>query len=250
MTLKTALVGILAALVLLPRANATPGATVGAIVFGTGAAIICDHVVRSYMEATPDSDEAWYLVWHHVGPEDVAGFAAGTACAIPAAAAGAAVGLAVETTAVGASATAVGAGAVIVVGKGLQVATRALAPPAKRALGHVGNVMQPARQWYGQVKFGPLAPSTKLRTQHMEHLYAKQKGMDALCKVPLPSLYVGPPWKRRLNPEIHIDHRLPKAKGGTDDRSNLQLTFSEYNQKKGVLTGYELRSAKRRFCPV
>ena len=110
--------------------------------------------------------------------------------------------------------------------------------------------MQPARQWYGQVKFGPLAPSTKLRTQHMEHLYAKQKGMDALCKVPLPSLYVGPPWKRRLNPEIHIDHRLPKAKGGTDDRSNLQLTFSEYNQKKGVLTGYELRSAKRRFCPV
>ena len=83
MTLKTALVGILAALVLLPRANATPGAAVGAIVFGTGAAIICDHVVRSYMEATPDSDEAWYLVWHHVGPEDVAGFAAGTACAIP-----------------------------------------------------------------------------------------------------------------------------------------------------------------------
>ena len=32
--------------------------------------------------------------------------------------------------------------------------------------------------------------------------------------------------------------------------SNLQLTASEFNWKKGVLTGYELRSAKRRFCPV
>ena len=248
MALKTSLVGILAALVLLPNANATPGTATGAIVFGTGAAIICDHVVRSYMDVTPESDEAWYLVWHHVGPEDVAGFAAGTTCAIPAAAAGAAVGLAVEATVVGASATAAGTGVVIVVGKGLH---RALAPPTKRAMSHVRNVVQSAKRWYGQVKFGPVASSSiKLRRQHMEFLYEKQKGLDALCKVPLPPLYVGPLWKRKLNPKIHIDHRLPKARGGTDDLSNLQLTFSEFNLKKGTLTGYELRSAKRKFCTV
>ena len=112
------------------------------------------------------------------------------------------------------------------------------------------KLTQPAKQWYGQVKFGPVAPSTKRRTQHMEYLYAKQKGMDALCKVPLPPLYVGPPWKRRLNPAIEIDHKFPTAKGGTDARSNLQLTLQEYNRKKGVLTGYQLRSAKQCFCPV
>ena len=248
--LKTALVGILAALVLLPKANAAPGTAAGAIVGGTGAAIFCDHVVRSYMEATPESDEAWYLVWHHMGPENVAGFAAGTVCAIPGAALGAAAGAAVDATVVGVSVTAAGTVIVSVVGKGLQVASRAAAPHASRALGHAQKLTQTAKQWYGQVKFGPVAPANKLRTQHMEYLYAKQKGMDALCKVPLPPLYVGPPWKRRLNPAIEIDHKFPKTKGGTDARSNLQLTLREYNRKKGVLTGYQLRSAKQRFCPV
>ena len=81
----------------------------------------------------------------------------------------------------------------------------------------------------------------------MEHLYAKQKGMDALCKVRLPPLYVGLLWARRLNPAIHVDHRIPKARGGTDGLSNLQLTAA--NLKKGI-TGHELRSAKRSFCPT
>lgn len=240
----------LTALLLSNNVNATPGATVGAIVFGTGAAIICDEFVRSYMEPTPESDEAWYLVWHHVGTEDVAGFAAGTACAIPAAAAGAAVGLAIETAVVGASATAVSAGAIIIVGKGLHLAGRALAPAGRQALRQAQTVAQSGRQWYGQVKFGRVTPSTPLRNKYMVSLYNKQKGMDALCKVPLPPLYVGPPWNRRLNPQIHIDHRLPRAKGGTDIPSNLQLTAAVFNRKKSALTDYELRSAKRKFCPV
>ena len=84
----------------------------------------------------------------------------------------------------------------------------------------------------------------------MEPLYDKQKGMDALCKVPLPPLYVGPLWNRQLNPDIEIDHRLPKVKGGTDRPSNLQLTHRSYNRAKRDLTGYELRHAKTRFCPV
>ena len=101
--MKKSLIGALVALAVVPSANATPGAATGAIVFGVGASITCDRLVRSYMEVTPESDEPWYLVWHHVGKEDLAGFAAGTACAIPAAAAGAAVGLAAETTVVGTS---------------------------------------------------------------------------------------------------------------------------------------------------
>ena len=76
--MKKSLIGALVALALVPGANATPGTATGAIVFGVGASIACDHLVRSYMEVTPESDESWYLVWQHVGMEDLAGFAAGT----------------------------------------------------------------------------------------------------------------------------------------------------------------------------
>lgn len=75
--------------------------------------------------------------------------------------------------------------------------------------------------------------------------------MDGTCaKVPLPPLYVGPVWDRRFNLRVHADHRFPQAKGGTDVFSNLQAALGKFNQQKGVLTGYELRSAKRKFCPV
>ena len=242
--MKKSLIGALVALAVVPSANATPGAATGAIVFGVGASITCDRLVRSYMEVTPESDEPWYLVWHHVGKEDLAGFAAGTACAIPAAAAGAAVGLAAETTVVGTSVAVAGAGTVTLAAKGLDRATRALAPTAQVAV-------QPVRQWLGQIKFGPVASSwNPLRTKYMERLYAKQKGKDALCKVPLPPLYVGPLWSRKLNPAIHVDHKIPTAKGGTDHPSNLQLTAAKFNLKKGTKTGYELGWVKRRMCSV
>lgn len=250
--MRKALVGVLAALVLFPTANATPGAAAGAVVLGTGAAIICDHVVGSNMEATPESDEAWYLVWHHVGPEDVAGFAAGTACFIPAAAAGAAVGLAVETAVVGTSATALGAGTIVVVGKGLHRAGRTLAPRAtSHAAKYARTARQHAKRWMGQFKIGPVVrPSNPLR-KRLPEMYAKQRGMDGICrKVPLPPLYVGPVWKRRFNTQVHVDHWFPQSKGGADVFSNLRAALGKFNQQKSDLTGYELRSAKRRFCPV
>lgn len=249
--MKGALLGIIAATVLVPNAKATPGAVTGAAIFATGASIACDSLVRSYMEPTPESDAPWYFVWRHVGTEDIAGLGAGVACAIPAGAVGLAAGLAVDGWIAGASAIAAGAGAIILVGKGAQLASRVVSAPAKRAAARVRTATLRAEQWWGRVKFRPVAPSLNpLRTKHMEHLYAKQKGMDALCKVRLPPLYVGLPWARRLNPTIHIDHRNPKAKGGTDALSNLQLTAAEFNLKKGVLTGHKLRGAKRRFCPV
>ena len=92
--MRISLIVALVAILFARSANATPGATAGAFVFGVSAAVGCDHLVRAYMEDTPESDEPWYLVWYHVGTEDVAGFAVGTACAIPAGAVGAVVGLA------------------------------------------------------------------------------------------------------------------------------------------------------------
>lgn len=245
-----AFLAILALLVWLPNAKATPGTAIGAIVGGSGAAIACDHIVRSNMEASPESDEPWYRFWHHVGPEDLAGFAAGTVCAIPGAALGAAIGLGAEATLVGGSAYALGAIGVLAVGKGLHLGYRALALPARRALARASNVHRSVRRWYGQIRLGAVAPASKLRREYMERLYAKQKGMDALCNVSLPPLYVGPLWNPRLNPDIEIDHRIPRAKGGTDRPSNLQLTHRSYNRAKSDLTGRELRRAMTRFCPV
>ncbi|MDE0704942.1 MAG: HNH endonuclease signature motif containing protein [Rhodospirillaceae bacterium] len=246
--MKRAFLAILAVLVWLPNAKATPVTAIGAIVVGSGAAIACDHIVRSNMEASPESDEPWYRIWHHVGPEDIAGFAAGTACAIPGAAVGGAIGLGLEATLVGAYA--LGAGAVLAAGKGLHLGYRAVALPARRAFVQASNFHRSVRQWYGKVRLGAVAPASKLRREYMERLYTKQKGMDALCKVRLPPLYVGPIWNRRLNPDIEIDHRIPRAKGGTDHLSNLQLTHRSYNRAKSDLTGRELRRAMTRFCPV
>ena len=249
--MKSALLGVIAAIVLVPNAKAAPGALAGAALGATVASIACDSLVRSYMEPTPESDAPWYFVWHHVGTEDIAGIGAGVACAIPGGAVGFLVGLGVDGLIVGASATAAGAGAIAAAGKGVQLVSRVAAAPAKHVAARVRTATQRAEQWWGKIRIGSAAPSLNpLRTKHMEHLYAKQKGIDALCKVRLPQLYVGPLWARRLNPAIHIDHRLPKAKGGTDALSNLQLTAAKFNLKKGVLTGYELRSAKRRFCPT
>ncbi|MCY4007927.1 MAG: HNH endonuclease signature motif containing protein [Rhodobacteraceae bacterium] len=83
----------------------------------------------------------------------------------------------------------------------------------------------------GKWSLGAIA-STPLR-KHMPDLYKKQKGRDGLCGTPLPALYVGPPWNRRLNPAIEVDHIKPKAKGGLDTVENLQLTLGKYNRQKG-----------------
>ena len=156
--MRISLIVALVAILFARSANATPGATAGAFVFGVGAAVGCDHLVRSYMEDTPESDEPWYLVWYHVGTEDVAGFAAGTACAIPAGAFGTMVGLAVEVTVIGASAT---------IGASCKVS-----PPAptsaswSRISGWDGNLERPTfnpsiwlhdrKGWHGFIREGDL----------------------------------------------------------------------------------------------
>ncbi len=75
--------------------------------------MLCEGLVASHMEETPESDEPWYLIHYHVGPEDIASFTAGTVCAIPAAAVGGAVGALVDASTL-AAVTTTGAGVVIV----------------------------------------------------------------------------------------------------------------------------------------
>ncbi len=106
------------------------------------------------------------------------------------------------------------------------------------------------RQYVGKLKYGPVASSSTLRAKYMLSLYNKQGGKDALCNVPLPPLYIGLLWKRRLNPIIEIDHILPRAFGGSDEISNLQLTHRKYNRAKGTLIGHDLVKAQRQFCPI
>lgn len=236
--LLVVMVAALVSLIWLPEAKATPGAAAGAVLSAAVAAILCDEIVRSNMRDTPASDESWYLFWHHVHPEDVAGFAAGTACAIVAAPVGAVAGLGVQGAMVGMTAATTSKGGY-----------RLLTPHLKRAWRHIPNAWQTIRQWPGKFKVGPAAPSTPLRTRHMAALYERQKGWDTVCNVPLPDLYVGPFWNRKLNPEIEVDHIMPRAKGGDDSPLNLQLTHRKYNRAKGTLTGKELWLAMARVCP-
>ena len=46
-------------------------------------------------------------------------------------------------------------------------------------------------------------------------------------------------------PKLGLDHVLPKAKGGTDQPSNLQLLCSGCNRSKGSCTMAEWRAAQR-----
>ena len=113
----------------------------------------------------------------------------------------------------------------------------------------VEGVSTRVRQKWGTIAFKSAVASSALRN-HMPDLYQKQGGIDALCGVPLPNLYVGWPWKRRLNPLIHVDHKRPRSRGGSDAIHNLQLTHATFNFAKGNLYDPALSRAKRVFCPV
>jgi 5-methylcytosine-specific restriction endonuclease McrA len=58
------------------------------------------------------------------------------------------------------------------------------------------------------------------RARTLEILTKAQRGRCAICRC-------------RLGDEVHIDHIMPKALGGSNRRSNLQLTCAPCNLAKG-----------------
>ena len=241
---------------LTPAANSQAITFLGAIAAGSAGAILCEGLVTSHMEETPESDEPWYLIHHHVGPEDIASFTAGTLCAIPAAAVGGAIGAMVEGSTVATVTTAKGVKHLYKrspAPKYVEVATETskdLFSKARKSIAKTTSAWTISTpQYFGKYKGWKTATPSHLR-KHMPQLYNRQNGRDALCDVPLPSLYIGPLWNRRLNPAIEVDHALPRAWGGSNDLSNLQLTRKEYNRAKGTRAGIFLENAKKQFCPI
>ena len=51
--------------------------------------------------------------------------------------------------------------------------------------------------------------------------------------------------ERKLLKNLQIDHKYPVDRGGSNDRSNLQLLCGPYNQRKGIHTDEEFRDRYR-----
>ena len=78
----------------------------------------------------------------------------------------------------------------------------------------------------------PPCESSKLCRQMHERSFRKvladeQNWLCPLCGLPLPHQLVG---------NTHVDHIIPKSKGGTNDPDNLQTVHSRCNIAKGDLT--------------
>lgn len=68
------------------------------------------------------------------------------------------------------------------------------------------------------------AKPTGLR-HYLPELLSDQKGICPICHNPLP---------KAISAKIHVDHIIPKKRGGTDDFSNLQATHCDCNKAKNA----------------
>ena len=55
--------------------------------------------------------------------------------------------------------------------------------------------------------------------------------------------------QRPLGGEVHIDHIIPKSRGGSDDDSNLQLAHAQCNLAKSDRMPYELPLHRSALSP-
>ena len=157
-------------------------------------------------------------------------------------------GAAVDATVVGASVTAAGT-CVTVVGKGyrspLGLRLHTLVVPwvtfnSSRSLRGSGSE---------QVKIRPSRSIDETRTRTWRFSTGNNGAWTPVQGAPAASLCRS---TMEAAVESRDSHRPqgPESQSGTDHRSNLQLNLFEVQPEEGVLTGYELRSAKRKFCPV
>ena len=106
----------------------------------------------------------------------------------------------------------------------------------------------PTSMWRGRHRRRgiPLCDSAKMCRQMYDHQFRKklaqdQKWVCPLCNEQLPYQLVG---------NTHVDHIMPKSRGGSNKRSNLQTVHSRCNEAKGNLTTEEqklLRWWKKRI---
>lgn len=61
--------------------------------------------------------------------------------------------------------------------------------------------------------------------KHLPELIAQQRGRCGLCRKRLPMLTDGA--------RVHVDHKVPKSQGGSDDLANLQAVHARCNRIKG-----------------
>lgn len=70
----------------------------------------------------------------------------------------------------------------------------------------------------------------------LAELCKQQKGICGICRERIE------PWER-----MHIDHIVPRSRGGSDERSNLQAAHAECNQRKGNrMPPYDGKTTSRR----
>ena len=72
--------------------------------------------------------------------------------------------------------------------------------------------------------------TTPLRWRHLPDKLEEQEGRCTICGGDIPQ-------GKGAN---HIDHKTPRARGGSDDASNIQAVCARCNRRKGVKTLEEL----------
>ena len=73
--------------------------------------------------------------------------------------------------------------------------------------------------------------TTPLRRRHLPDKLEEQEGRCTICGGAIPQ-------GKGAN---HIDHKIPRSRGGTDDASNIQAVCARCNRLKGVRTLDELQ---------
>ena len=82
--------------------------------------------------------------------------------------------------------------------------------------------------------------TTSLRRRYLSDKLAEQEGRCAICREAIP----------QGKAECHIDHKLPRSRGGNDDGSNIQAVCAPCNRRKGRRSMDELSSQMGLPFPV